>query len=333
MNVRATLSTHGPALTLFIASPMIAEYLLGNIAIDLWWLLPVLAPLYGGAALLVREIAVRWHAGWRGIFLLGTAFGLWQEGLLTHSLFDPDYLGLRLLDYGYLPALGVGMWWTVFVIGLHAIWSMAAAIGLAHALWPTRAALPWLSGKGAAMVVTLLLFGTAAAMSMEERHTAGASGAQRVATGVAIAALVASAWKVGRDVPPALNSKAPPRASRVAVASFGLLSSFMLSTWTMSVVPAIACVGMMLTALGLLAVLVRRWSASAEWNARHELGLVTGALGTYMWWSLTLPATVTRSSPSIDTAGNLVLSGLAATLLLVAHRRTSKATGQSAIDH
>ena len=44
-----------PALGLFLLSPLVAEFLLGNLAITSLSALVVLAPLYGGGALLVRE--------------------------------------------------------------------------------------------------------------------------------------------------------------------------------------------------------------------------------------------------------------------------------------
>lgn len=33
------------AAGLFLLAPLVAEYLLGNIAIDAWWALPIIAPL------------------------------------------------------------------------------------------------------------------------------------------------------------------------------------------------------------------------------------------------------------------------------------------------
>ena len=56
---------------LLILVPWIGEYLLGNIPVQILIALPFLIPLYGGGALLVREIAVRAGTGWAGILLLG----------------------------------------------------------------------------------------------------------------------------------------------------------------------------------------------------------------------------------------------------------------------
>ena len=96
------------AAGLFLLAPLIGEFLLGNMPITWLWTLIVLAPLYGAGALLVRETAVRLGAGWPGIFLLGLAYGIVEEAYVDQSLFNPNFLGLRLLDYGFVPSLGIG---------------------------------------------------------------------------------------------------------------------------------------------------------------------------------------------------------------------------------
>ncbi|HEU4330104.1 MAG TPA: hypothetical protein VFR40_03245, partial [Lapillicoccus sp.] len=81
------------------------------------------------------------------------AFGVAEEGLLTQSLFDPDYLGLHKLAFGYLPTLGIGLPWTIFVLALHTIWSISAPIAIAEAAFPGRA--PWLGPRRVAGLAAL----------------------------------------------------------------------------------------------------------------------------------------------------------------------------------
>ena len=53
-----------PALALFALAPLIGECLLGNLTIpEIGLLPPVLAPMYGGGALLIRE-ATRTSRRW-----------------------------------------------------------------------------------------------------------------------------------------------------------------------------------------------------------------------------------------------------------------------------
>ena len=63
-----------PAFVLFFLSPFVAEFLLGNISISAIAALIFLAPLYGGGALAVREIARRCGRGWATIVLLALAY-------------------------------------------------------------------------------------------------------------------------------------------------------------------------------------------------------------------------------------------------------------------
>ena len=46
-----------PALGLFFLSPFVAEFLLGNVSIDALPIGLVRSPMYGGGALIIREVA------------------------------------------------------------------------------------------------------------------------------------------------------------------------------------------------------------------------------------------------------------------------------------
>src|SRR5947209_3470482 len=86
----------GPVIGLFFTAPLVAEFLLGNLPIKLLAALIVLAPMYGGGAVLIREIVRRSGRGWPSILLLGMAYGIFEEAYVTQSLFNPNYLKLNL---------------------------------------------------------------------------------------------------------------------------------------------------------------------------------------------------------------------------------------------
>ncbi len=46
-----------------------------------------LIPLYGGGALLVRELTIRWDKGWATVIALGAAYGIIEEGIAVKSFF------------------------------------------------------------------------------------------------------------------------------------------------------------------------------------------------------------------------------------------------------
>ena len=122
-------------------------------------ILPIMAAMYGSGALLVREIARRKGGGWPMIAVLGLAYGVIEEGLITQSLFNPDYLHLRLLEYGYLPGLGMAIPWTLFVLTIHAVWSIAVPIGFTESLFPRRREEAWLGRIGIGGFVLVFLIG------------------------------------------------------------------------------------------------------------------------------------------------------------------------------
>ena len=105
----STLRRIAPALVLLVLSPLVAEFLLGDFSIRQIGLIVVLLPQYGGGALLVRETTRRAGISWPSIILLALAYALIEEGFTTQSLFNPNYAGLRLLDYGFIPALGTSL--------------------------------------------------------------------------------------------------------------------------------------------------------------------------------------------------------------------------------
>jgi hypothetical protein len=134
----------------------VAEFLLGNIPGTMLASLVILAPLYGGGALLIRELTRRAGRGVPTMLVLGVAYGLVEEGITTQSLFNPDYVHAHLLDSGFIPALGIAGPWTLSVLSLHAIWSVTASIVVAEALVPSQRTTPWLRTPG--LVVTSVLF-------------------------------------------------------------------------------------------------------------------------------------------------------------------------------
>src|ERR1700734_3806211 len=148
----------GAAIALLFTAPLVAEYLLGDLPIKMLAALVVMAPMYGGGALLIREVVRRTGRGWPTILVLAFAYAVLEEAFTTQTLFNSNYLhlNLHLLQPGYIAALGIGAWWTIFVLTLHTVWSISTSIALAEALVPERATTPWLGWPG--LTVTRLLF-------------------------------------------------------------------------------------------------------------------------------------------------------------------------------
>ncbi|MFD2468169.1 hypothetical protein [Amycolatopsis silviterrae] len=146
-------------------SPLFAEFLLGDqylagppeVGRQLG-MFAMFLMLYGAGAVLIREVARRRNRGWPTILALALAYGVVEEGLLTQTLFNPHYLGLDLLKYAYVPWLGIGGQWTVYVLTLHVVWSIATPIAIAEAFFGRT---PWLRRPGLWAWSSVLVIGCA----------------------------------------------------------------------------------------------------------------------------------------------------------------------------
>jgi hypothetical protein len=114
----------------------------------------MLAVLYGGGALLVRELVHRWHRGWPTLLVLGTAYGIAEEGLMCKSFFDPNWMDLgALASYGRWA--GVNWVWAVELSIYHAVFSIAIPILLVGMLFPARRQKSWLTKRKLSILLVL----------------------------------------------------------------------------------------------------------------------------------------------------------------------------------
>src|SRR4051794_28338110 len=79
-----------PVACLLLLSPLIGEYLLGSLPASMIALLPLMMAMYGAGAILIREAVRHTGGGWASVVLLATAYGLFEEGFVTQSLFNPN---------------------------------------------------------------------------------------------------------------------------------------------------------------------------------------------------------------------------------------------------
>jgi hypothetical protein len=318
---------------LFLLAPLVAEFLLGNLPLTALPALVLLAPLYGGGALLIREVVRRTGRGWPSILVLALAYGVLEEGITTMSLFNPDYAGLRLLDNGYIAPLGIGGPWTVFVLGLHTIWSISAPIAVMEVLAGDRRATPWLGRIGLAVTAVLFAIGIVGTtlVGFSTSHFI-ASSPQLVATVVVVLGLVAVAFAFGRGAPaaePSAEGSAAPNPWLVA--AFALVASSGFKLLPRDGAAWLYVGGVLLLALGTIA-LVRLWSRQPGWGDAQRLALAGGALATYAWTAF--PETpVLPASAMVDLIGNTVFAIGAIVLVGLAglHVRQSRRASGGAI--
>jgi hypothetical protein len=274
----------GAVLGLAVAAPVCAEFVQGYLPITgdplgLLAALLILSPLYGGAALLIRETAVRSGRGWPGILLLGTSFGVLQAGIIDLSLFLGPQTGVPAFDNAGTATsvvAGVSVYAATTWICGHVMMTIGTPLALFDWAAPGLRGRPWLGPFG--IGVTAILFAIAAVLiHFDQRGTASVPGWDLAGAGAMAALLAALAFTpLGRPLRRAPSRTAPPASWLLAGAFLGKLTLDLLpATWL-----GVAIAWALLTAGVAIIVYVAR---SPAWSARHSAALAAGAL---MAWTL-----------------------------------------------
>lgn len=312
------------ALALFGFSPFVGEFVLGNQPITaIAWVL-VLATMYGGGAVLIREVVRRTRGGWPVIVLLGAAYALVEEGIVDQMLFNPGYLGLPSFDgYAPVPGLGMSAGLTEGSLMLHTVWSISVPIAVIEA-FDRDAPRPWLGRPALAVVGGVFVVGCAGLTAMQyEEFRFLASPVQLGVLVAAVVALVAAAVAVAlrrnRSAADAGGRRAP-RPWLVAVVAFALSGGY----WAIEfAVPPFAgawgvlpCVAVWVAAS---LVLLARYSRRPGWSATHVFAVGAGLLLTYVWVGFVQAASLPVPRP-VALLGNVVCGVVAILVLLLAAR-------------
>jgi hypothetical protein len=309
-----------PAIGLFFLAPLVAEFLLGDLPINLLPALVVLAPMYGGGALLIREVVRRTGGGWPRIFGLALAYAIFEEAFTTQTLFNPNYLhlNLHLLAPAYIPALGIGVWWTAFVLTLHAVWSISVSVALAEALVPDRVNTPWLGRVGLAVTAVLFLLGAAASTGITlKQDPFVASRAQLAVAALAVVVVIAASLRLPHW--PAIGGRAPsPWLAGATALVAGSIFLVTPSRWAWGAVGVYALLDAAMIAV------ISRWSHSDGWGGLHRLALAGGAALAYAWHAFLQNPAVGKGG-AVDRIGNAIFAAGLIVLLAVAARRNPPA--------
>lgn len=297
-----------PAIGLFFLSPFISEYLLGDFPLTKIGYLLILAPLYGGGALLIREVVRRSRKGWPTMLMLAFAYAVLEEAFTTQTLFNPNYLklNLHLLQHAYIPSLGIGGWWTIFVLTLHTVWSISTSIALVEACVPERSTTPWLQWPGLTVDSILFVLAVIASTRFQMKNDPfRATGMQFAVSGlvVAAAAIVAfllPARPAGTESAPAPNPGLPGMIALVAGSIFLVTPA----TWAWGAVAVYIALDLIVIAV------VTAMSRRSGWGGRHRLALAAGAALAYGWHAF-------LQKPVDGTSGPTVLASHALCLLIV----------------
>jgi len=272
------------ALTLFFIAPLVAEYLLGDFPVTFLWPLIMMTPMYGGGALLIRELARRTGRGWPTILLLGGAYAIVEEAFTTQSLFNPHYLGMHLLSHAWIPALGISAWWTLFMLNVHPFWSIGVSIALVEGLFPPPAGpypssvpAPWLGKVGLSVTAVLFVLGAYAGTRYQFHHDPfRASAAQFIVSAFVVVVFAVAAFLIPKPTP-GRNPSPVPSPWVMGGAAFVLGAAVFLSPafWDWPAVVLMAAVDLaFLLGIGL-------FSRCSAWTPLHTFSVGAGGALLY----------------------------------------------------
>ncbi|MEU8393224.1 hypothetical protein [Micromonospora sp. NPDC048842] len=317
-----------PVIALLLLAPWAAECSWGGFAIDDF--LPVLiflGPMYGGAALLIRETARHLGAGWPTIVLLAAAFGVLQAGLVDQSLFNPDFLDdtqyadtRAAAEATLVPGLDLSLRQAFDYVGNHIVLTICAPIVLIESfLGPDRRHRPWLGRPGLLVVGLIYLLGSLFIFS-DINGDKGflASPLQLTVAALLVLALVATAllprWR-----------RAHPRRARRVPNPLWVALPVVLVRLGSDLTPGWPG---MIIALSLSAIaggLIAYWSSHNGWGQRHVLVAGTAGLVVAAAFAYLVPP-YSPASPAAALAGDVAVTVITVTLVVGAWWRLRSAS-------
>ena len=276
-------------LTLFFLAPIIPEMLTGSTP-PLMFINPISllfeTGLYGSGAILIRELVRRRGLGWSSIVLLGAAYGIFEEGLVITSWFNPYWPDLGKLAY-YGRVFDMSWIWAVELTIFHAIVSITIPILLAELLFPAIANRLWLKKKGVigftiwlAVVsfVQLLLFGFLLSRKQGYMHP------PLMYLGAIVMAVV-FVWlglqaRKPEYVTLQTEARPVPGLWKIRLIGFAVTFAFFFNAWVLPNVFAFPLIPVLI--FFLIVILswwtITHWAKSPGWDAQHRLALATGVL-------------------------------------------------------
>ncbi|GAB2972769.1 hypothetical protein [Saccharothrix stipae] len=263
------------ALMLFLLAPLVGEFVLGNVPLSEIGALVVLAPMYGGGALLIRELARRTGRGWPTMLVLGLAYGVLEAGLLDQSLFNPSFEEWQFQAVTPVPALGISaLNGYSFVVG-HAVWSIGVPIALVESFAFRRRTTPWLGRTGLTVLALVFAAGSAAVFwILLEQEGFMATPGQRIGAALVVLVLVVIAFLIR---PRAAVARRVPRPGYLGFGAFVVSSVFVAvpEDWT--------GFGLKVALTVVAAAVLSWWGRGEAWGAAHRYAVAAGALVTYTW--------------------------------------------------
>ncbi|WP_433220006.1 hypothetical protein ACQP00_16775 [Dactylosporangium sp. CS-047395] len=286
------------AWLLVLAAPVVAELTLGTIPLRQEWALLVFTPMYGGGALLVRELVRRTGGGYANLLLMGVAYGVVEEGIVLQSLTSPNLYHAA----EWAPRLfGLNTDYALLNLVYHAVFSVTIPVVLVELCFPAHGTRPYLRRGGLIATGLIAAFGAfVVRVSVPPSQDPGYTMPLAPALVFAAVALLLAVVALRVHLRPATalrlrSALVPPRPLVVGlVTGVGALAFFVLvwpfggahqPLFTRGAWALLPMLGATIVVISLVYVM-SRWSAAAGWTRAHVIAACTGALAAHTTFGL-----------------------------------------------
>jgi hypothetical protein len=328
LQARPPARDRGAIWTLLILAPVISEVLSGSTRLSILFVLIPEIMVWGGGALLCRELVRRWQAGATSLLCLGLALSVAEEFIIQQTSIAPlPFPGVNA-DYGRY--LGVNWLYLLFMLGFESVWVVLIPVQVAELIFPDHREQPWLRNRGLIATCVAFLIGSRIAWygwTQQARPRLHAAPyhppAALILIGLAaIAAFISIAWLLrGYGHSGLIDSRQPAnpwligfKAFIFGAAWFELIGLIFIPHPGVPVwIPLLSGPIWALLAFAI----VRYWSAAQRWRDIHRFALSLGAVLGCMAISDVSAAGWTR----VDLIGKFVFQFLAVVGFLLLARK------------
>jgi hypothetical protein len=313
-----------PALWLMISAPLVAELLPGATRLSAIFVLPIEILVWGGAALIIREIVRRRNLGWPNMLLLALALVIAEECLIQQTSLAP--LVIKLKGVEYARAGGINYVYFLWAALYESLFVVFVPIGFAELVFYRRRHEAWMSNTALVIVSALFLVGALFAwftwtqiarphIFHVERYTPSATPLAAAAI-VIISLVVLAVGPTRRAVLWNPNPLPPPHPILIGLSSGGItIAIFALELLAFGILPSLppwAAVALASSIVAVLVLVAPRCWAHPRWSSSHQCAAIYGAILANM--AIFFVAFI-GSTPT-DFYGKIILDLLATVLLI-----------------
>ena len=273
-----------PAIALWLIAPIFGELFSGSSPLN-EYLNPfttiLFGMLYGSGAILIREFIIRRKKGWISMLLLGMAYGIFEEGLMVRSFFNPDWMDLGSLGV-YGRVWGVNWVWAEHLTFFHALISITASICFVEMIYSNQRAESWVRPHGIIIHGILFLLTLPIGVSLMPYKTPVY---WLLFCSILIALLILAAWIAPANLKEtaARNIPRPRRFWWAGMLGFLIYFFGLYAISENNLLPFVVSMGFAMLYCLVLLWLVLHWSGNThQWDDRHRMALIIGSLSFFL---------------------------------------------------